>query len=92
MSWSKTYSHTIAYSIDILLASWLWNRSDVTISSLCWREMNGGKPNRGWRALAWLLEHIDPGHLAGARQADIDRALTVLKLLDAAVINAAPKP
>lgn len=80
MSWQRTYTHTLALSVDLLLCSWLWNRTDVTISSLCWLRMQG-QPNRRWRALAWFLEHIDRGHLEGARAADIARARAAISLL-----------
>lgn len=80
MSWANTYTHTLALSVDLLLCSWLWNRTDVTISSLCWLRMRES-PNRRWRALAWFLERIDPGHLSKARQADIERAKAAISLL-----------
>lgn len=47
MTWTKTYTHTIAIGLDDLGAAVLFNRNDITISSLCWmqRTADAGDPN-----------------------------------------------
>ncbi len=35
MTWSKTYSHNVLIALDCLGAALLFNRNDVTISTLC---------------------------------------------------------
>ena len=35
MAWTRTYLHTLAVAIDDAAAAVLFNRDDVTISSLC---------------------------------------------------------
>lgn len=35
MSWSKTYTHTLAIAADMLGSAIVWNKPDVCISSLC---------------------------------------------------------
>lgn len=46
MSFQRTYLHTLAVATDDLLAALLFNRDDVTISSLCglYRRATGGDP------------------------------------------------
>ena len=46
MTWTKTYTHTIAIGLDDLGAAVLFNRNDITISSLCWmqRQADEGDP------------------------------------------------
>lgn len=36
MSWSQTYTYTLALAIDRFGAAVLFNEPDITISSLCW--------------------------------------------------------
>lgn len=83
MSWSNTYTHTIAIGVDMLTASVLWNRSDVTVSSLCGLELL--KPSGVWslRALGRLLNKLQANHCELAIQADILRAQRALRLLTA---------
>jgi hypothetical protein len=35
MSWSRTYTHTLAIAVDMTTASIFWNQEDVTVSTLC---------------------------------------------------------
>lgn len=35
MSWSNTYTHTLAIAVDMLTAATFWNQEDVTVSTLC---------------------------------------------------------
>ena len=47
MAWTRTYLHTLAVAIDDAAAALLFNRNDITISSLCWmqRTADAGDPN-----------------------------------------------
>jgi hypothetical protein len=36
LSFSNTYAHTLAFTLDVAGALIFWNQSDITISSLCW--------------------------------------------------------
>ena len=77
-----TYAKRLAIVIDWLGAALFWNKPvGVTISGLCALRVASGQAKRRGRALAWLLEKIDPGHLEGARAGDIQRARLVIELL-----------
>ncbi len=38
MSWTQSYTHTLAIGVDRFGAAVLYNQPDITISSLCWLE------------------------------------------------------
>lgn len=89
MSWDNTYTHTILIGLDQFAAGLLFNRNDLTISTMCFLVMHGNdaplKLSERQRAfLAWLgpvLDKIQAGHCAGARQGDIERAKSTLTSL-----------
>lgn len=80
MSWDRTYTHTIAVSIDVLTASIVWNDNDVCVSSLA------GLALRAKRSgfLAWLgrlLNKIQANHCELSIAGDIARCQAAIKLL-----------
>ena len=96
MAWSKTYVHNILIGLDCLGAALLFNRNDITISSMCrvvqlhdanetsWR-INGLDLQR-WqiiflRWLAVILDKIQTGHCAKAVEGDLERAKSIERLL-----------
>jgi hypothetical protein len=86
MSWSNTYSHTLAIAIDILTASIFWNVEDVTVSSLCGLALRSGRSSSFLGRLGRVLNRIQSNHCELAIAADLARAeacrtlLTVPKL------------
>lgn len=92
MAWDKTYSHNVLIAADQFGAAVLFNRPDLTISTMCWMVMEGQDASLKLNAvqrgfLNWLgpkLNKIQADHCATARQGDIDRArLTLAALLKA---------
>lgn len=81
MSWSGTYTHTLAIAADMGTASIFWNREDVTVSSLCGLELR--KPAGNWflRALGRLLNRVQANHCELAIAADRARAQSTIALL-----------
>lgn len=92
MSWSNTYTHTIALAIDRFGAALIFNEPDITISSLCWVVRRGSKMQQDALKLApWQrkllqligngLEHFWPGHCARARGGDLATSSRARSLL-----------
>lgn len=97
MSWAGTYSHTMALALDRFGAALLFNRPDITISSMCWivRERKTSEAaKRGYalsklnwwqtkllEGIGWCLESTFSGHCAAARKSDMAVANSVLALL-----------
>lgn len=84
-------------ALDRLGAAWIFNRPDITISSLCWiaRFQNNLTAQAAltqlkmywWqppllRAIAAALELIHPGHCAHARVSDVKTSNAASLLLD----------
>lgn len=68
----KTYGQrlwNILIAIDQLGNAYGGGDPDETISSRASKQSH----KRGWRALAWFLDKIDPGHTERAREADEGR-------------------
>lgn len=96
MSFARTYAHTVLVGLDDLGAAILFNRDDVTISSLCGlqRRADAGKDQRiqwldlhGWqvgflRGLWYVLEWIKRGHCEAAITADRARGASMQALLE----------
>lgn len=80
MSFSQTFAYAVARAVDVATASIFTHHTDVTISSLCdvALERNG---NQFLQRLGRLLNHIQSGHTAEARQSDIDKGLAIVNFL-----------
>lgn len=92
-----TYLYTVLLAIDRFGAAILFNRADITISSLCWIYLNRTidpitiRSYRtlnlyGWQAgflgaTGTALERISPGHCARARISDIETGQSAMGLL-----------
>lgn len=91
MSWDKTYTHTVLIGLDQFAAAVIFNRPDLTISTMCWMVMEGQAFDlklSGWQIaiLAWLgpkLDRMQANHCAEAKDGDIARAQQTLKALGA---------
>lgn len=89
MSFDNTYSHNVLIGLDMFGASLLFNRNDLTISTMCCMVMTGQDKSlklAGWQhaILSWLgpvLNKIQAGHCEQARDGDISRAESTLKTL-----------
>lgn len=85
MSWSNTYSHTLAIGVDMLTASIFWNDTDVCVSSLCGLQLRRVIALQGsnWFLvqLGHLLNWIQADHCELSIAADIARANATLALL-----------
>lgn len=84
MSWSNTYSHTLAIAVDILTASVFWNVEDVTVSSLCGLAIRKGLTTSFLGRLGWVLNKISKNHCELAIAADLDRMSKGTALLNSA--------
>jgi len=58
-AWSRRFWNVLI-AIDQLGNAYIGGDADETISSRAAKQAH----KRGWRALGWLLEKIDPGHMA----------------------------
>lgn len=89
MSFDNTYTHSVLIGLDMFGAALMFNRNDLTISTMCDMVMKGDdaslKLHGSQRAfLAWLgpvLNKIQANHCAEARQGDIERANSTLRTL-----------
>lgn len=89
MSFDNTYSHNVLVGLDMFGAALLFNRDDLTISTMCDMVMKGDDASlklHGWQRafLAWLgpvLNKIQADHCGQARLGDIARAESTLKVL-----------
>ena len=87
--WSRTYSHTLLIALDDFGAAIIFNRPDLTISTLCYLVVNGKDASlKLWRwqtaVLKWLgpwLDRIQKDHMALAREGDSERAQSTIDLL-----------
>lgn len=82
----STYFHNQLVELDRAFAALVFNRPDVTISSLCWlvrthtvAQVRARIPLHTWQlyllaAIGTVLEDFWPGHCFAARNADIARA------------------
>lgn len=95
MAWANTYSFTLAIAADTFTASLLWNRTDITVSSLCAlqlrRKAAGLGYNWGLVKLGGALNWIQTGHCEGAVLYDLARANSVIQLLESAP-STSPSP
>ncbi len=90
MSWSATYSHTLAIAFDDLAAAVLFNRDDLTVSSLCrLAQLDRLAPLKlcAWQVavlkrLASILDRIQAHHCERARLGDIARGNAMAALLE----------
>lgn len=72
----------LAIAVDILFASFLWDKPDVTISSLCGLALRANPKVRTFNGyLGRILNKIQPNHCELAIQFDIQRAQDILKVL-----------
>lgn len=92
MSWDRTYSHNVLIALDSFAAALVFNRPDLTISTMC--DMVRNPMGRHVLKLStwqlWSLQRLGPildwiqkGHCKLARQGDIDRANSTLESLNA---------
>lgn len=82
MSWSGTWTHTLAVAADIFTASIIWNHEDVTVSSLCGLELRAGpKGDPTMQRLGRFLNRLQANHCELSIAADRARAQSALKLL-----------
>ena len=81
MSWSNTYSHTLAIAVDMLTASIFWNDEDVTVSSLCGVALRKGQTTTFLARLGKILNKIQANHCEMAITADKARAAQTITFL-----------
>lgn len=88
MSWSNTYSYTLAIAVDMLTASVFWNKTDVCVSSLAGlnlrRRAAGLGTNWFLYHLGLLLNRIQTNHCELSIQGDLARANSTITLLSSA--------
>lgn len=66
----RRYIWNLLIAIDQLLNALRGGDPDETISSVCAKRIASGTKSRSWKALAWFLELVDPGHLSRAVEWD----------------------
>lgn len=72
----------IARAVDVLFASWFWNKTDVTISSLCGLALRKDPNVRTFNGyLGRILNKIQANHCEKAIADDIARAKAILEVL-----------
>lgn len=89
MSFDNTYVHNVLIGLDQLGAAILFNRNDLTISTMCDMVLKGDDAPlelHGWQRafLKWLgpvLNKIQADHCGQARLGDEARANSTLKSL-----------
>lgn len=88
MSWDNTYTHNVLIGLDQFGAAVLFNRNDLTISTICDMVMKGDydRPLKPWQKdfCLWLgpkLNKLQANHCAESRQGDEDRAVATLTAL-----------
>jgi hypothetical protein len=82
MSWSNTYSHTLAIAVDMFTASIFWNDADVTVSSLCGLALRRRETRTFLAVLGKLLNKIQTNHCELAIAADLSRCSATTALLN----------
>lgn len=80
MSWTNTYTHTIAVAVDVFTASIIWDTYGVTVSSRCGLALRRGQTGL-LATLGKILNKIQDNHCELAIKADIQRAQDALKFL-----------
>lgn len=83
MSWSNSYTHTLAIAVDMLTASVFWNTTDVTVSSLCGKALEKGQSKTMLGLLGRALNRLQAGHCQMAIKADLDRINKAKAILEA---------
>jgi hypothetical protein len=83
MSWSNTYSHTLAIAADIFTASTFWNTEDVTVSSLAGLALRRKETSTFLARLGKVLNVLQRNHCEGAITSDLARLDSALALLTA---------
>jgi hypothetical protein len=83
MSWSKTYTHTLLIALDQFAAAIIFNRPDLTISTLCWL-VRPGNTDKDLKLYVWqrwalvklgpILDKIQANHCEQAKDGDRHRA------------------
>lgn len=85
MSLDNTYTYKIAVSVDVLTASIFWNRTDLTVSSLCGLELRKVAAGKGgvWSLvqLGRFLNRLSKDHCESAIRGDAQAALNTLNTL-----------
>lgn len=81
MSWSQTYSYTLAIGVDILTASIFWKTQGVTVSSLCGLALRRGETRTFLARLGKILNKINANHCENAIASDLARQATAVALL-----------
>ena len=89
MSFSKTYTHTVLIGLDQFGAAVIFNRNDLTISTMCDMVMKGNDASlelHGWqraflKMLGPRLNRIQADHCGQARLGDEQRAKLTLQVL-----------
>lgn len=89
MSWDGTYSHNFLLALDMWAAMVVFNRPDLTVSTMCWMVASGNDQSlKLWKwqraILVWLgpkLDKIQAHHCEGAAFADYDRAQATMNAL-----------
>jgi hypothetical protein len=99
MSWDRTYSHTVLIAIDQFAAAIIFNRPDLTVSTMCWMVMTGN--DAGLKLSPWqrwilvklgpLLNKVQTNHCKAARDGDYARAESTLAMLGAPINGEAPQ-
>lgn len=93
MSWGRTYSHTVLIAVDQFAAAIVFNRPDLTISSMCWMVMSGNDCTlklSTWQRwilvkLGPVLNRIQANHCLDAAVGDYQRAARTLVTLTPSV-------
>lgn len=91
MSWDKTYSHNFLIALDSFAAAVVFNRPDLTVSTMCWMVMTGNDQSLKLNsAQRWILVKLGPwlndiqtNHCELAAYGDRDRAQSTLDALKA---------
>jgi hypothetical protein len=86
MSWDKTYTHTLLIALDQFAAAVIFNRPDLTISTMCWMVMTGNDAKLkldAWQRwilvkLGPILDKIQTNHCEKAKNGDRHRAWATL--------------
>lgn len=89
MAWDKTYSHNLLIALDQFAAAVIFNRPDLTISTMCWMVHNGKCAElklSAWQHafLMWLgplLNKVQTNHMELSRQGDYERAQNTVVML-----------
>lgn len=89
MSWDGTYSHTVLIAVDQFAAAVIFNRADLTVSTMCWMVATGNDSSlklstwQRWSLvkLGPVLNRIQTNHCALSADGDRLRARSTLAAL-----------